>query len=55
MSCCTLQEWRYDELLYSAGLEVGCSAKRIFFLSVRTEKKRNTGSFGSVSVFFPKE
>jgi hypothetical protein len=34
---------------------LGCPAKRIFFLSVRTETNRNTGSFGSVSVFFPKE
>jgi hypothetical protein len=36
-------------------LAVGCPAKRIFFLSVRTETNRNTDSFGSVSVFFPKE
>jgi hypothetical protein len=34
---------------------LGCPAKRIFFLSVRTETNRNTDSFCSVSVFFPKE
>ncbi len=40
--------------MYAYGLSVvGCPAKRIFFLSVRTETNRNTGSFGSVSVFFP--
>ncbi len=34
---------------------LGCPAKRIFFLSVRTETNRNTDSFRSVPVFFPKE
>jgi hypothetical protein len=41
--------------LYITLLGLGCPAKRIFFLSVRIETNRNTGSFGSVSVFFPKE
>ncbi len=35
------------------GHRVSCETD--FFLSVRTETNRNTGSFGSVSVFFPKE